>query len=78
VLLWRRDVPWPRWLRRPVTVLAAASMWILITHFTFWPPLDAALEREVAYVLTIAAGIAAWVAARLGGWAAQRSRRPPP
>jgi hypothetical protein len=72
VLVWCRALPCPRVLRRPVSTLAAASMWILITHFTVWPPLDAALEREVAYVLTVAIGIGAWMVSERVARAARR------
>ena len=56
----------------PIAVVAAASMVIYISHFRIWPPLDRNLPRGVAYVLTIAAGIALWFA---GGHAARLARR---
>jgi acyl-coenzyme A synthetase/AMP-(fatty) acid ligase len=62
LLVWCREVTLPRWCVRPVGVVAAASMWIYITHFSFWPPLLEALPIGVAFVLTIAAGIVVWAA----------------
>lgn len=80
VLLWVRDVPVPRLIVRPVGVVAAASMWIYVSHFTFWPPLDDLFVREVAYVLTIAAGVGVWLAAdrTLGSLNNRRQVRPRP
>jgi hypothetical protein len=72
VLVWCRSLPCPAALRRPVSTLAAASMWIFITHFTVWPPLDAAFEREVAYVLTVAVGVGTWIMSERVARAARR------
>ena len=72
VLVWCRDVPLPRFAVRGAAIVAAASMVIFISHFRIFPPLDRNLPRGVAYVLTIAAGIALWVA---GGHAARLARR---
>jgi hypothetical protein len=55
-----RTVPFPRRLVPAVSLLAAASMWILISHFQVWPELHPRLPMAVAYPLTIAAGIAVW------------------
>ena len=65
VLLWAREVPVPRPLVQPIALLAAASLWIYITHFTFWPLLTDVFVREVAYVVTIASGVAVWAAVRV-------------
>lgn len=65
VLLWAREIPVPRPLVRPVALLAAASLWIYITHFTFWPLLTDVFVREVAYVLTILSGVAVWAGVRV-------------
>ena len=77
-LVWIRDVPFPRPLVRPVGVLAAASMWIYVSHFSIWPLFDRLFVREVAYVLTIAAGVAVWFAAEraLGSLNNRRQARP--
>ncbi|MEO6652489.1 MAG: AMP-binding protein [Ilumatobacteraceae bacterium] len=60
-LIWLHHVPIPKRLIRLAGLLAASSMWIYITHFTFWPLFDSALIREVAYVVTIAAGVGTWL-----------------
>jgi hypothetical protein len=57
LLVWLPTIPLPRLLRRPVSELAASSMWIFLIHWQVWPIIDAPLEREVAYVLTIAVGV---------------------
>jgi hypothetical protein len=62
VLVWCREVPFPRLAARPVGVVAAASMWIFITHFTFWPLFVDRSNQYVAYVLTIATGVVCWLA----------------
>lgn len=59
-LVWVREIPMPRAVMRPIAVIAAASMWILITHFTVWPPLERTFGREWGYVLTITTGIGTW------------------
>ena len=73
LLLWLPQVPLPRPAVRPIVAIAAASMWILITHFTVWPLLVEHLPLAVAYVLTIATGIVAADRVRAGDPA-----RPPP
>ena len=60
---WVRAVPVPAVVLRVVAVIAAASLWILITHFRIWPPLARAFDREWAYVLTILAGVLVWATA---------------
>lgn len=59
-LAWLPSVPVPRQLVRPIGALAAASMWIFLVHWQVWPPIDAVLKREIAFVLTIAVGVAVW------------------
>lgn len=59
-LIWLRAIPLPRAAPRVIAALAAASMWIYISHFRVWPPLDRNLPAGIAYVLTIVAGIAIW------------------
>jgi surface polysaccharide O-acyltransferase-like enzyme len=63
LLVWLPTVPVPAVIVRPTAALAAASMWIYLVHYQVWPPLDRALPREVAYVLTLSVGVAAWAAA---------------
>jgi hypothetical protein len=59
-LLWLPAIPLPRPVLRSVALLGAASMWIYVSHFRIWPPLDRNLPPAVAYVLTIVAGITIW------------------
>ena len=59
-LAWLPVIPVPRILVRPIGALASASMWIFLVHWQVWPPIDALLQREIAFVLTIAIGVAVW------------------
>lgn len=59
-LAWLPVIPVPRILVRPISALASASMWIFLVHWQVFPPLDELLKREVAFVLTIAIGVAVW------------------
>jgi non-ribosomal peptide synthetase component E (peptide arylation enzyme)/peptidoglycan/LPS O-acetylase OafA/YrhL len=80
-LTWCRQVPWPRPLATVVATLAAASMWIYISHFQLWHPLERLMPRGLAYVATLAAGVAIWALAERLSRAARRARstdRPPP
>jgi acyl-CoA synthetase (AMP-forming)/AMP-acid ligase II len=72
-LTWSRQVPWPRPLVPVVATLAAASMWIFISHFQVWRPLDRLMPRGLAYVATLVAGIAAWALAERVTRAARRA-----
>jgi acyl-CoA synthetase (AMP-forming)/AMP-acid ligase II len=75
VLLWFRELPFPRHLIRPVGVLATASLWIYVTHFMIWPPLLERMNAELALVATIAAGVTIWaVTDRFVRWAPRRVR----
>jgi non-ribosomal peptide synthetase component E (peptide arylation enzyme)/acyl carrier protein len=78
LLIWRRDLPLPRAAIHPIAVVAAASMWIYVSHFRIWPPLARNLPDAAAYVLTILAGIAIWRASTaLGSLVSLRGRRQP-
>ena len=57
LLVWCREVPLPRVRSGPVAAVAAASMVIFVSHFRLFPVLDRNLDKEVAYVATIAAGV---------------------
>jgi hypothetical protein len=61
-LVWFPRVRVPHRCVRLFSSLASASMWILISHFTIWPPLAEALPLSVAYVATLAAGVSLWKA----------------
>jgi acyl-CoA synthetase (AMP-forming)/AMP-acid ligase II len=73
LLVWFRDVPLPRAAIRPIAVVAAASMWIYLSHFRIWPPLDRNLPAGVAYALTVLAGVAIWRASALVSPLARRA-----
>ncbi len=88
-LVWFREIPLPRPIVRPVALLASASMWILISHFTIWPRLAELMPLPWAYAGTLAAGVLVWLVAErvidttgtLAGMTltkfAVRRRRPP-
>lgn len=59
-LLWIPAVVVPRPLSRVIGVVAAASMYIYLTHWQAWPPLTDVLPLGFALVATVAAGIGAW------------------
>lgn len=61
-LIWLPSIPVPRRWIGALSAVAAASMWILISHFQVWPELASRLPIALAYVATIAAGIAIWKA----------------
>jgi acyl-coenzyme A synthetase/AMP-(fatty) acid ligase/surface polysaccharide O-acyltransferase-like enzyme len=79
VLVWWRELPIPVRVVRPIGAVAAASMWIYITHFTFWPLFLDVTRIEVAYLLTIVSGVAVWFgvtqATRLGARVASTRAR---
>jgi acyl-CoA synthetase (AMP-forming)/AMP-acid ligase II len=60
VLIWARHVLMPRACAQAIAVVASASIAIFVTHFRIYPALDRHLPRSVAYLVTIAAGIAIW------------------
>ncbi len=60
LLTWARTIAFPRRLVPAASSLAAASMWILISHFQVWPELHPRLPMAVAYPATILVGIAIW------------------
>lgn len=76
LLTWATRVPFPRRAVPVVAALAAASMWILITHFHVWPVADRFLPIGLAYPATLAAGVAvaAGVAAAGRAWTARAPR----
>jgi peptidoglycan/LPS O-acetylase OafA/YrhL len=73
VLVWCRRIPVPRRVIRPVSVLAAASLWIYLTQFAVFrvfpgaPPFVRAVLAVVVGVSTWASGRAALAARRRGG-----------
>ena len=63
LLVWCREIPMPKHLAQLVALVASASMAIFISHFRVFPPLDRTLPRGLAFVLTLAIGVAIWVLA---------------
>ncbi|MEZ5140238.1 MAG: AMP-binding protein [Acidimicrobiales bacterium] len=59
LIAWAPRVPFPRLAGRVVAAVAAASMWILITHFHVWPVADRHLPTAAAYPATLAVGVLA-------------------
>jgi len=68
LLIWVAAIPLPRPVNRIIGSIAAASMYIFLFHWRIWPPLDRPVVKEAAFVLTVAAGIAAW-------WLVERAAR---
>ena len=60
LLVWWRELPVPRVLVQPLGVLAAASLWIFVSHFVIWPPMKDLFIVEVAYPLTVLASLGVW------------------
>jgi hypothetical protein len=59
-LLWAPVVLVPRPLNRIVGVVAAASLYIYLTHWQAWPLLNEVLPLQLAVVGAVAAGVGAW------------------
>jgi hypothetical protein len=66
LLVWVKELPLPRLVVRPVATIAAASMWIFISHFMIWPTLKSWFIIEVAYPLTLLVCLGVWWAATIG------------
>lgn len=60
LLIWLPVVVVPRPLHRVCGAVAAASMYIYLTHWQVWPLLTEVLPFEVAVAATISAGVATW------------------
>ncbi len=58
-LLWGRTVALPVVLARPVQEVAAASLWIYLTHWQVYPDLEAAGRPGLAIVASLAVGVLA-------------------
>ena len=71
-LTWLRQVPCPRPLIPVIATVATASLWIYISHFHLWRPLDRLAPGGLAYVLTLVAGVALWALAEQGTRAARQ------
>ena len=63
-LLWRPTVRMPRLAAPMLGVVAAASMVTFLIHWQVWPIYTSVFVREVAFVLTLATGVAVWAIGR--------------
>ena len=75
-LVWAPTVRLPRLMVPVVGTIAAASMVTFLIHWQVWPIYTSVFLREVAFVLTIATGVATWAACR--GLARRLRMTPPP
>ena len=64
-LVWIPTVRIPRLVAPVVATIAAASMWIFLVHWQVWPALTPIMDDDLAFFLTIAAGVVVW-------WSAER------
>ena len=63
-LLWLPTVRVPRQAAPALGAVAAASLVTFLIHWQVWPVYTSLFVREVAYVLTIATGVAVWALGR--------------
>jgi hypothetical protein len=63
-LLWLPTVRVPRLAAPVLGVVAAASMVTFLIHWQVWPIYTSVFVREVAFVLTLATGVAVWAIGR--------------
>lgn len=69
-IIWQREVPVPRFLSPIIGVVGGASMWIYLTHWQVYPPLEDAVSPAILLVLSVLTGVLAqrgwdWAAARV-------------
>lgn len=74
-LTWVPSVRLPRPVVRVIAPLAAASLWIYLTHFLVYPPIRDAGNEWPSLVVSLAVGLAAWALWERGARAAHRLRR---
>ena len=58
LMLWLPHVPAPAWVARAAGVLAGASLFIYLTHWQVYPPLEDAGHQWLALAASLAVGIA--------------------
>ncbi|MGN0100374.1 MAG: AMP-binding protein [Dietzia sp.] len=71
-LIWIPSVRLPRPVARMVTPLAAASLFIYLTHFLVYPPIRDAGHPWLSWAASLAVGLAAWWAWERGATACRR------
>ena len=64
LLVWVRAVPVPAFLARGVLTVAAASLFVYLTHWQVYPGLEAAGHPVLAIVASLAVGVLAWTVHR--------------
>jgi len=74
-LVWIPSLRLPRPVVRVATPLAAASLWIYLTHFLVYPPIRDAGYEWLSVAASLAVGLAAWWLWERGARAALRLRR---
>ena len=77
-LTWLPTVAVPRPLVRLVRPLAAASLWIYLTHWQVYPRLRGTFPPAVGVLASLAVGVAAWWAVGRLGDAVRRRRAAQP
>ena len=64
LVTWAPSIPLPRPAQRVIAPLAGASLYIYLTHFQVYPPLERLQGPLFAVIGSLLAGIFAWVVAR--------------
>lgn len=59
MLLWLRPLRVPRALAGPLHLIAAASLWIYLTHWVVYPSIEAAGQPVLALIASLAVGVLA-------------------
>ena len=59
LLIWARSLPIPRWAAAPLSVLAAASLWIYLLHWQVYPHWEYSVPW-FATLASLAVGVAGW------------------
>ncbi len=62
LLLWLRPLPVPLPLAAPLRLLAASSLWIYLTHWVVYPPIEAAGRPLLALAASLVVGVLAHAA----------------
>ncbi len=76
LLLWVPTLVVPRAVGRLAGVLAAASLFIYLTHWQVWPAIDEYVGTPLVFVGAVVAGVAVWwLFERASGWIGLRTRR---
>jgi hypothetical protein len=74
-IVWAPSLPVPRLALRAAAPVAGASLYIYLTHFQAYPPLDRVFGPAAAVVGSLVAGVLAWLCAQRLIDAAERAVR---